>query len=481
MNGEHTQETPASGAGWKDRLGTGRPAGAFAWYLVLTLAYTWPLPLSLATDIASDLGDPLLNAWIIAWNGERLLDLLSGDLAGFARMWHANILHPQPYVLAFSELMHAQGVQALPIWALTRNPVLCYNLLLLSTFALSGLGMYLFVRDLTGDSRAAFVAGLFFAFMPYRADQLPHLQTLSSQWMGFALFGLRRYFVTRRIRPLAWAGVALVAQYLSCGYYLFMFSIVVPPYVIWEMWTRSLLGDMRVWLDLAVAAVVVGALTVPTMYPYLALRELRGLSRSADELRHFSADALGFLTAGELVAAWHWLQLAPKAEGKVFMGVAAPLLAAIGVGCGLRAALHGDARPANTSHTVAGWMWRAAVVLAVLVALVSALAVMAYVALGPIDWRTSGFRLRIRSPIRAGVLLAAALIFLQWRAPRLLSGLPARLVAVFRSPAVIFGLLTLVTAWLALGPILVVGGVPRASGTLYAWLYQYLPGFDSRI
>ena len=46
------------------------------------------------------------------------------------------------------------------MWALTGNPILCYNLLFLSTFVLSGLGTYLFVRELTGNPRAAFVAGL---------------------------------------------------------------------------------------------------------------------------------------------------------------------------------------------------------------------------------------------------------------------------------------------------------------------------------
>ena len=39
-----------------------------------------------------------------------------------------------------------------------------------------------------------FVAGLFYAFFPYRLNQLPHLQTLSSQWIPLALFGFRRYF-----------------------------------------------------------------------------------------------------------------------------------------------------------------------------------------------------------------------------------------------------------------------------------------------
>jgi hypothetical protein len=56
-----------------------------------------------------------------------------------------------------------------------------------STFALSALGTYLLVLDLTGDKRAAFIAGLIYGFLPYRIASVPHVQVMSSQWMPFAL------------------------------------------------------------------------------------------------------------------------------------------------------------------------------------------------------------------------------------------------------------------------------------------------------
>ncbi len=134
--------------------------------------------------------------------------------------------------LAYSEHLFAQAVQILPVYALTGNIVLCYNLLFLSTFVLSGLGTFLFVREVTGSRAAAFFAGVVYAFAPYRVPQFAHLQVLSSQWMPFALFGLRRYFERcqsgeRRAPtfvPLAGAVAALIAQNLSNGYYLLFFS-----------------------------------------------------------------------------------------------------------------------------------------------------------------------------------------------------------------------------------------------------------------
>ena len=92
--------------------------------------------------------------------------------------------------------------------------------------------MFLLVRELTGNAAAAFVGGLLFAFAPYRLPQSSHLQVLSSQWMPFVLYGL--HAVLRRrdaLRPLAGATAALVAQNLSCGYYLLYFSPFAAAYV----------------------------------------------------------------------------------------------------------------------------------------------------------------------------------------------------------------------------------------------------------
>src|SRR5687768_18023637 len=133
---------------------------ALAAYTAITLVATWPLARALGRDVAWDLGDSLLNMWILAWDAEQLLAILRGDVSRLATFFDGNIFHPAPLTLAYSEHLLPQAVQILPIYALTRNPILCYNLLFLSTFVLSGVGMYLFVRELTGKPSAAFVAGL---------------------------------------------------------------------------------------------------------------------------------------------------------------------------------------------------------------------------------------------------------------------------------------------------------------------------------
>lgn len=301
-------------------------------YTAATIVMTWPLAPGLGRDVPFDFGDSLLNCWILDRVATSLTRLLAGDVEAFRQMWHANIFYPAPLTLAYSEHLTAQALQILPLYATTQNPILAYNVLFLSTFVLSGLGAFLLVRHLTGDPAAALVAGLFYAFALPRVAQITHLQVLSSQWMPFALLGLHRYFATGRALPLAGASAALVAQNLSCGYYLLFFAPLFLMVVAWEMVSRHCWHDRRVWLHLAGAAIVVGALTLPFLWPYQELRNLGAGPRRLEEVESFAADAFSFLTASPQLRLWgSRLQVYPRPEGELFPSFTVLVLGGAGV------------------------------------------------------------------------------------------------------------------------------------------------------
>jgi len=297
-------------------------SGAFAWYVIVAFVMTWPLVLHLRFGIPQDLGDPLLNVWILGWDATHILQFLRGHVTALSGFWNANIFYPEPLTLAYSEHLVGQAVQILPVFALTGNLILCYNLLFLSTFALSALGAFLLVCELTGNGRAAFLAGLLYGFALCRCQQLGHVQILSSQWMPFVLFGLRRYFVTRRLRPLAGAAGALVAQNLSCGYYLLFFAPFVAGYVLYEVVARRLFLDGRMWRALLMAGACVALVTVPFLLPYRAVRQHVFPPRGPAEVDAFSADVYSYVTAYPGLHLWgHRLRMFPKEEGFLFPGV----------------------------------------------------------------------------------------------------------------------------------------------------------------
>jgi hypothetical protein len=296
-------------------------AFAFLIYAVLAVVMTWPLAAGLTHDVPGDFGDPLFNAWVLSW-----------DFTHLGRgWWDANIFAPHPLALAYSEHLLPLAIQAWPIYALTHNPILCYNLLFLSTFALSGFGMFLFGRELTGSGAAGFVAGLAFAYAPYRMSNIPHLQVLSSAWMPFVLFGLHRHFATGRRRPLIGAAAAWVAQNLSCGYYLLFFTPIVVVYIAWELARRGLWRDRRALARVIAAIAVVCAASAPFLWPYVELRQLGFSPRSLTEARRFSADVYAYLTADPSLRLWGPIAQAwPKSEGLLFPGVTIIALAAWG-------------------------------------------------------------------------------------------------------------------------------------------------------
>ncbi len=442
-------------------------------YLGITLAMTWPLARGLARDLPQDLADPVLNCWILSWASDRLRLALSGDFAALAGFWNANIFHPEPRTLAYSEHLLAQSLQILPLRWMGAGLVLCYNLLFLESFVLSAIGMYLLARDLTGSRTAAFAAGLLFGFAPYRADQFAHVQVLTSQWMPFALLGLRRYVNSGRVRPLVGATAALVAQALSCGYHLLFFTPFAVAWGFHQMLAGRRWRDARRWRGLLIAAFLMALLVVPLLSPYLEVRRAGTIFRGASEVDQFSADVYAYLSAPETLRFWgEHLRLHPGPESSLFPGAVAVLLAAIGLGsvlrCALRAAPQDGHRSAKGAVVRHGIAWVAGSVL------VLHLGALALLLLGAGIWPEGIAVLHIRNGQRLLTIAAfagGALLVASSRAR-------AFTVALARSTEGFAAAALLLASWLSLGPHVRTMGREIPGLGLYGWLYGHVPGFD---
>jgi hypothetical protein len=447
-----------------------RPSVVAVGYLALALAMTWPLASVITEQIAGDLGDSLFNSWILLWTSGQVLGALGGNISALGDYWNGNIFYPAPLTLAYSEHLTPQMLQALPVVAATGNVVLAYNVVFLATIVLSGLGVYLLVRELTGRPLAAFLAGLAFAFAPYRLDQYEHIEVLSSQWMPFAIFGFRRFFTTGRLRALAGGTAALVAQALSCGYYLAYFTPFAVAYCLFEIGARQRMRDVRTWRALiaagAIALVVVGAF----LWPYATVRRGGDVGvRARGEIEHFSADTHAFATISQ--RSWLWgsrIQALPRDQGRGFPGFTALALSCLAIGVAVaRAAARGRAQ----AQTLSGWRRAAAIglggsLLLLLVAIVQALLTGRMVhTLGAI--RIHALPTRVLLDI-AVVVPALAVVSPRFRA--FVRGVKGSTVAFFAWAL-------LAAAWLSLGPTMYANDRSIGKG-LYFLFYRWLPGYD---
>jgi hypothetical protein len=455
-------------------------------YLVTALAATWPLVRGLGRDVPWDLGDSILNMWILSWDAEQIRRILSGDFGRVTTFFDANIFHPAPLALAYSEHLIPQAIQIVPVWLISGNPILCYNLLFFSSIVLAGLGMYLLVRELTGNTLAAFIAGLLFAFAPYRLPQSGHLQVLTSQWMPFVLYGLLRYFHTRRLRPLGGATLALVAQNLSSGYYLLFFMPFAVAFALWQVGRLGLWRNRRMWLELSGAGVAVAVMTAPFLLPYGALRGQGFAERSLNEVFRFSADVYSYGTASGEQQLWGTLvQAFPKPEGELFPGFVTVLLAIIGImvadrrrpdhlrqGYGGPPKLYAKAeglRPPQGAGGATRWLaWFFAAA-----AIAHGIAAVATLLLRRISFDTGLFVLRMSNVNQ--LLLRAAVAF----ALLLLVSPTARARGrTFLRERGYFVAVLLAAMWLSLGPIPQSLGRPVEIVAPYRLLLEHVPGFD---
>jgi len=254
-------------------------------FTALTAAMTFPQALHMR-DAVHDDGDPLLNAWTLAWVAHHLP-------RSPVRVFDANIFFPSRWTLAFSETLLVPGLLSAPLRWLGAGPILVHNIVLLSGFTLSGVGTALLVRALTGSGGAGIVAGIVFAFLPYRIAHFPHLQLQQTQWLPFAMWAFHRLLNTGRLRDGVLMGVFTAAQVLSCVYYaLFLvpYMAVVCGVMLW--WRKS--DDPKaapastIVRGLLAAAVIAVAAAAPLARAYLAARAVVG-ERAAAEVAVGSA------------------------------------------------------------------------------------------------------------------------------------------------------------------------------------------------
>jgi hypothetical protein len=424
---------------------------AAALYLALTVALTWPLALSPGSSVPNDLGDPLLNTYLIAWNA-RTVPLTD-------RWWNLPQFYPLSGVTAYSEHLLGLSIFTTPIVKLTDNPLLAYNVAFLLSFVLCGLSAHLLAYVLTGRHDVSLLAGLAFAFAPYRLSQLAHIQVLSAYWMPLALTALHLYFADRRGRWLALFAAGWLMQALSCGYYLFYLSALV---IVWLMWFA--LGRER-WADIGrvLAAWAAAALAMaPFAYGYMKFQRAYGLRRWPDEIEAFSADIASVLKAPDFLRVWGWLNVIDRPESALFPGLTVVLLVCVGLIAGWIAA---SRTGIGTSRLSASRWLLAAAALAGFVSATPAL-------FGPWKLEPGGLKLisvtSVRKPLSIAVLLAAVALVMHpavrsaWRR---------------RSPLVFYSLATVLMWLFSLGPSPTLMNQRLIYKAPYSWLMM-LPGVE---
>jgi hypothetical protein len=283
-------------------------------------------------------------------------------------------------------------------------------------------------------------------------------------------YWLRRYFDTRRTRALACAGAALIAQNLSNGSFLLFFAPFVLAYALFEISTRRLWRDGRMWAALTVTAAIVTAVTLPFLLPYLELRRLGFGPRALNEVKSFSADVFSYWTAPGESRLWGSLIRAyPKAEGDLFLTMTALILAGFGIARSISLAwAHARTQPAAALRVMTPLMWTvvaAAAIYTLFVVLI--LTGNGFTRIGPLP-------VSVRNLWRNFRVLAVIVGILMLLSPRVRTFARAWVGSITA-----FMLIAMLVAFLlSLGPEIRSAGRLISEVGPYHVFYWYVPGFD---
>lgn len=418
-------------------------------YVLLTVVLTWPLVLHPGSLVPNDLGDSLLNMWLLAWDA-RTVPLS-------AKWWNAPQFYPMPGVLAFSEHLLGLSIISTPVIAATGNALLAYNAAFFLSFPLCALAAYFLGYAISKRHDVAFLAGLAFGFAPYRMSQFAHVQVLTAYWMPLALGALHRYLDTRHARWLVVFGAAWIMQALACGYYLIYLSVLVGLWLVWFAMGRERWGvTLRVVGTLGLSA----ALLSPVLYGYWKFQRAYGLRRWPEEIAAFSADIASLLKAPDNVWAWRWLDVVQRPESDLFPGLTIIVLILTALAIGWGVASRERVGSLRASRILVG------------IAAVFAIVAATPTYFGP--WKIEIFGVKLLSvtssykPLSAAVALFAIACLVH----------PAVRTAWRRRSALAFYALAAVAMWLlCLGPTPTLMNEPAIYKAPYSWLMM-LPGVD---
>ncbi|CCH19608.1 hypothetical protein [Micromonospora lupini] len=284
--------------------------------LLLAAVLTWPTLRHPASTIPGDLGDPLLQAWQVAWSGHALL-------SSPADLWNSNTFYPEKYTYAYSDTLLGYAPFGM-LGSGFEAAVIRYNVLYVLLHALASLGAYALARQLGANRWGGAVAAVAWAYAPWRLAHSGHLNILSSAGIALSLamlarghgWSLRHGYRPELRRPgWALAGWLVAAWQVSLGfgiglplvYFLLAAVLVAAGCYGWSWWRRRErppFGRRLLLADL-LGGGAFGAVTLLLGMVYLRVVDLNPQAeRTLDWTKMFSPPLIGFVTAP--ADSWLW-------------------------------------------------------------------------------------------------------------------------------------------------------------------------------
>lgn len=256
-------------------------------YIIITFIFTYNLVKGETLTYPDALlhgggfADNHLFIYFLSWSNHAML-------TNPTQLFHATIFYPEKYSYLYGEHVFAQSLMSLPIYALTKNPTLGYNIVLLSTFILLAFGTYCLAKYYTGNRYAAFLAGIIFAFSTIRTYQIGHIQMLSIQWLPFVVLYFHKLFDNPGYKNTVILAIFFSLQVLSSWFLAVMLAFVTISLLFYMFLVKKIINS-RVIKHLFLFAVISLTITGPFIYSTFMLGRTNELQFTLESKRYNSA------------------------------------------------------------------------------------------------------------------------------------------------------------------------------------------------
>ncbi|VVB91316.1 Uncharacterised protein [uncultured archaeon] len=200
--------------------------------IIITVLFTYPIAFNMTSSFYGYPGDPLGTIWWIWWFKRSILELNTSPL--FSPIVGAPDGIYRPLVTPIISLL------SLPFAALY-GEVFSYNFLILSSFVLSGIGMYSLAFYLIKNEYASLISSVIFAFSPYHvAHAMDHWELAQIQWIPFCLLYMFKLDKDRNYKNAVIFGIFFIVVMFSNWYYTLFTLLLIITYFLYRAFTSKL-------------------------------------------------------------------------------------------------------------------------------------------------------------------------------------------------------------------------------------------------
>lgn len=210
---------------------------------------------------------------VLEWN----LYALENDIQA---LYHLNYFYPNAYI---TFLGHPLFGETLVFFIFDKvfsaDLITSYNLYILFGFWIGGIGIFLFAKEITNRTPAAYFASLLFIIYPSIKRSAEILNIFSFFWVGFVLYFLIKFWKSNKIKDGLLCGFFIFLQGIFSIYHgYFLIALLLPIFFFFLLFYKYI--SLKAVLKFVLSILPFLILLVAVFHPFLNTIQNYGLERT---------------------------------------------------------------------------------------------------------------------------------------------------------------------------------------------------------